>query len=204
MKRVSAVVLVQRHFPGAQRVTEQRIQLSMAREASAGWHACYVPPCREPHRTIVFIREDDPLFDVYEAVREDPVNVLPLSLVEHRLGARIDTLTTRDQLTRYGLIIRDLSPGTISLTPACTRLARVANFPKYGVSKRGWRVRQVVADVLGLPSRLKKLRDDRRLQTALTLDRLGVDATDMCDCRDWVRLRPAWTITDHMLPESAA
>lgn len=204
MKRVKAIALVRKHFPGNQRITEQRIEWSMAREKAAGWHACYVPPCREAHRSIAFLRKDDPLFDVYEAVREDPVNVLPLSLVEHRLGARIDTLTARDQLTRHGLIIRDLSSGTISLAPACCRLARVANFPKYGVSKRGWRVRQVVADVMGLSRRLKKLRDNRRLQTALVLDRLGVDATDICDCRDWVRLRPAWTITDHMMPEYAA
>lgn len=204
MKRVTAIVLVQKHFPNARRVTDQRIQWSMAREAAAGWHACYVPPCRESHRSIVFIQEDDPMFDVFDAVREDPANVLPLGLLEHRLQARIDTLAARDQLTRYGLIIRDLNPGIISLTPACSRLARVVNYPKYALSKRGWQVRRVVPDVLGLPDCPKKLRDNRRLQTALALHRYGIDATDICDCRDWVRLRPAWTVAEHTMPEYAS
>ena len=203
MKRVKVIELVQKHFPGAQRITDQRIQRTLAQEAAAGWHACYVPTCHENHRHIVFVNGEDPMCEVFDSVHDGPATVLPRNLVEYRLGARIDTLAARDQLSRHGLIIQDLSPGTISLTGNCPRLARTANYPKYGLPNRGWLVRRVIPDVLGLSACPKKLRDNRRLQAAIALDQLGIDAVDICDGRNWVHLRPTWTIADRLVREYA-
>jgi hypothetical protein len=198
MRRLTVIDLVNKHFPEAIKVTDQRIQRSLEREAAAGWHAGYLPTCRDRYRHVVLVANDDPLKDVFDSVRTDPGAMLPLSLIEHRLATRIDSLGARDKLSAHGLIIKDLSPGIISFTGACPRKARIANFPRYGVPHRGWLVRGVVPDVLGLPGCPKKLHDDRLMQTALMLHQLGIDATDLCDRRAWVHLHPAWTVAERV------
>ncbi len=196
MKRISGKDLVKYHFPEARRITAKRLRLAVAREVAAGWHACYVPCTNAPDRLVVFIRDRHPLCPVFDAVLTAPDVALPLGLVEQHLGARIDTLVARDRLSTHGLIIKELTPGTIKFMGGCPRLARVANFPRYGMPNRGWKVRHVVPAVLGLPTCPQKLHDDRRLQTALVLDQLGINGNDICEGRSWVHLVPKWTIRD--------
>jgi hypothetical protein len=204
MKKVSAIALAKTHYPRARRITDKRLRQSIAMAAAEGWHAAYYPTSGEPDRLVVLLRGEHPLIDVFDQIRDDPGAYLPLGLIEMKLGARIDSLAARDRLTDHGLIITDLQPGAIRLKGSDPRLARAVNFPRYSKPNRGWKVRKLVPDVIGLPDCPKRLRSERLLEAALLLYEYQIDASDIFEDKPYAHLLPAWTIQDRLIRDFAA
>lgn len=203
MRTTTGTKLVKKYF-GLGSITTKRLHYAVQREMDVGWSACYVPATTTPDRSVVLLPGDHPFVPTFTLIRQRGRVVRPLSIVECQMSrvygshVKIDSLTARNCLSKLGLVIVDLHPLAITLTGTCPRLARIVNYPLYGLSTRGWLAKTLVTDALGLPVNPKRIHDSRRLEAGLLLNEHAIDASDICSGGEWVNLKPRWTVAEKL------
>lgn len=102
-------------------------------------------------------------------------------------------------LAAAGFALLRVKGDRIELRAADPRLAALVNRARLGPQRRGYDVHRVLEAFLSLPPREQRRRaatDDRRLEVARQMqDDWLLDDDDLLNCRPFVRLGSAWTLS---------
>lgn len=207
MKRLTTRTLIDQRLGGRNNLTQAKMRRVLDAMRLDGWQPGYSPTPEDGDRVLVFLREGHPFAPLFKALEERATLPLPFSELQ-RLVARatrrdhVDLRSTcaRDLLTRHGLILIRIEGEAVYLASSSPEFARYINLPRYSRPRRGFKIRTLLRDVLGMANEPKRVTEHARLAAAQKLDEFGIDASDLLIADGYCKLISNWMIDEVEFP----
>lgn len=174
----------------------ERLGCQIARQAvervhADGWVVSHVPAPDDYDRILVLVRQDHHMADLLRSAQNGRVT-LPRAVVEQQAGLIGDWEDGGRYLGRHGLAIMHLDDDTVELLGTSADLGYYVNASRYYTNSIGIAATKIVAAAVGRRYPMRRLHEQTRLKAAIIYDQFGVDASDLLEGCERIRLRSAW------------